>query len=172
MPEHVAVRAVGVTEQVDNTRRIGLAVGDPGGFLHLRPDFFGHRRIDQFFQWRFAQVLALFVEQAANQYMFTIRRQVQRHPPVLVFGCVTTQAVGGIKAAFDLHALGFHLLHCFGQRFGHGGLAGQQADGEGQGQFQQSVHVSFLEVLVTAGAGVRSKDSRAWLRLARDSSPK
>ncbi|MCY1421832.1 hypothetical protein D9M71_374970 [compost metagenome] len=114
----------------------------------------------------------MFIEQAADQHMFAIGCQVQGHTPVLVLGRVTAQAVGGIEAAFDLHALGFHLLHGLGQGFGHGSLAGQQAEGQSQGQFQQRVHVSFLEEWVAAGAGVRSKDSRAWLRLARDSSPR
>ncbi|MCY1440798.1 hypothetical protein D9M71_570860 [compost metagenome] len=172
LPEHVAVRAVRVAEQVDDAWRVGLAVGNPGGLFHLRPDLLGHRGVDQFLQGRFAQVLALFIEQAADQYVLAIGRQVKGHAAALVFTGITAQPIGRVEAAFDFYPLGFHLLDRLGQVLGDDRLAGQQAGGEREGQFQQSVHVSFLEVSETAGAAGRSKDSRAWLRLARDSSPR
>lgn len=39
LPEHGAVRAVRVAEQVDHARRVGTAIGDPGALLHLLPHF-------------------------------------------------------------------------------------------------------------------------------------
>ncbi|MNZ33043.1 hypothetical protein D3C78_503810 [compost metagenome] len=172
MPEHIAVRAVGVAEQVDDTRRVGLAVGDPGGVLHLRPDFLGHRCIHQFFQRRLAQVLALLIEQAAHQHVFAIGSQVQRQAAVLVLGSIAAQAIGSVEAAFDFRAFGLQLLDGFGQVFSQHQLAGHQAQGQCEGQFQQRSHATFLVGDGAAGAGARSKDCRAWLRLARDSSPR
>jgi hypothetical protein len=141
-PEHVAVRAVRVAEQVHLAWCIGLAVGDPGGFLQLRPDGLAHRPIHQLFQRLGAKVLALFVEQAADQYVLAVGGEVQGQGVVLVLGGVAAQAVGRIEAALDHGALGLQLLNCLGQFFGLQGRGGQQ--GQGQGQQCSQSHVSFL----------------------------
>ncbi|CAI8699666.1 hypothetical protein EMIT0P44_100009 [Pseudomonas sp. IT-P44] len=173
-PEHVAVRAVRIAEQVHHARRILVAVTDPVARFHLAPDFLGHRRVHQFLQRRAAQVFAVGVVQIAQQHMFAIRRQVQRHATVLVLRGITAQAIGRIELADDFRALGFDLLDCFGQLFGS--LYRRQVQqGGAQGQRQQVAeagHGSFLEeVDGVAGFGV-SKFSRARARLASDSSPR
>lgn len=127
LPKHIAVRTVGIAEQVDDFRRGLAAVGNPGGLFKLGPDFLRHRLVDQFLQRRLAQVLALGIVQAASQHMLAVGGQVQGNGLLAVFGGIAAQAVGSVESADDMCALGFQSLDRSGslRRLESAGFAGR-----------------------------------------------
>lgn len=159
LPEHGAVRAVRVAEQVDHARRVGTAIGDPGALLHLLPHFLGQRRIHQALQRFAAEVLALGVEQVAGEYVLAVGRQVQRHALVLVFGGVAAQAIRGVEAAEDAGALLLDHADRRRQLLRRRGQAGVE-EGQAQAKGDQVARQSHSELLVAGAAAAGSKASR------------
>ncbi|MDT4850234.1 hypothetical protein FQZ97_843790 [compost metagenome] len=118
MPELVAIRAIRVVEQIDNSGGILAAIGDPGAAFHARPHLLGHRLIHQSVQRRACQVLALGIEQGADQDVLAIGREVEGKSLAVVARGIATQPTRCRELAHDGGSARLNRLDGCGQLLG------------------------------------------------------
>ncbi len=161
LPEHVAVRAIGVAEHVHHARRVVLAVGDPGGLLQARPHFLAQRLVDQLFQRSARQIVALRIEQTTDQHVLAVGRQVQGDALAVVARRIALEPTGRLEAAYHLGATRLDGADRFRPLFGLHERSAQQAEAckEKRSGSNHCGDSSF-------------STSRARARLARESSPR
>ena len=107
VPELVAVRAVGVGEGVDDSRRGSFAIAYPGAFLKLLPDAVGHRFADQLLKGFLAEVVAFAVDHGTDNRLFAVGGQVDGQRLLLDHAGIAGQPAGCLERADHFDTLSF-----------------------------------------------------------------
>ena len=110
LPEHIAIRAIGIGKHIDDPRCIMTAVCDPTALFQSLPHFLPHWFVDQAFQRLLAEIFASRVEQIPDEHVLAILSQIQCHSLSVEASSVTFQAgrrVEGVDDSNPLRLQGF-----------------------------------------------------------------
>jgi hypothetical protein len=162
LPEHAAVRAVGVGEGVDHAFGVVGTVTDPGAGFQLRPGGPGHGLIHQFIKMRAAEVIALGIQQGPDQDVLLVLGEVEGQALAVVFSGKPLQAAGGVETADDLDA-----------ELGRGGDGCGPVLGACERREREQQHGECVSCAETDhGCASFSSSAIRWDRLAADNSPR